>query len=273
MNYRHIYHAGNRADLIKHLTLAHLLLRLCEKDTPFAVLDTHAGAGNYDLSSVEAQKTKEAAEGAAAFFALPPHPALAPLQEILKKLNGATLHRYPGSPVIARQYLRENDRLILVEKHPEEFKKLRTLFAADKPVLLHERDAWEAVNALLPLPEKRLLVFIDPPYEQPDEMDKALQAILKAYSRVSNALYALWYPITDAIAVARMKEKLANSDIKKMLSVDVEHAPQNNLKGCGMILINPPWQIENVLKDACEALRPLYSEGASIDIEWLKLAD
>jgi 23S rRNA (adenine2030-N6)-methyltransferase len=281
MNYRHAYHAGSLADLIKHITLAHLLARLCTKETPFCVMDTHAGAGSYDLRAPEAQKTGEAATGVFRFAKLSETEALAPLQAVLKKWNlgialgegfdPARLGFYPGSPAVIRHYLRATDRLIAVEKHPEEMAKLRKLVGFESNVQLHERDGFEAMGALLPPPEKRLLVFIDPAFEQHDEMDKSAKAIIKAWPRNTTAMFALWYPLVDDIAIAQMKEALVAGPMQKILCAEAEYAPQANMRGCGLMLINPPWQIENALSDMLKILRPLFAENApAAQIEWLK---
>jgi 23S rRNA (adenine2030-N6)-methyltransferase len=281
MNYRHHYHAGNIADIIKHVTLAHLLLRLRAKETPFAVMDTHSGAGSYDLRAIEAQKTKEAQSGAYAFAKLAVSDVLKPLQDVIAKWNlgisfgkeftDEQLRYYPGSPAIIQHYLRPDDRLIAVEKHPEEAKKLRKMLSPFPNTILHERDGWEAMVALMPLKETRALVFVDPPFEQPDDMDKAVEVVLKAFARSATSMYALWYPITDNIAVAKMKEDFINSPVQKLLCCEAEFAPNANMKGCGMILINPPWQIDAVLAEALNVLKPLFAESsAPAQITWLK---
>lgn len=283
MNYRHGYHAGSLADLIKHLTLAHLLVRFRAKDAGFCVLDTHAGAGSYDLRSVEANKTGEAKAGVVPFASMPPHPALEPLQSVLQKWNHgiqlgadfkeAQLGFYPGSPAVVKHYLRPQDRLVVVEKHPEEMAKLRKLLHHEKNVMLHERDGFEAPSALLPVPEKRVLVFIDPPFEKPDEMEKSLEMIIKGHARVSHAIFALWYPLVDDVAVARMKEQFAASALEKILCVEAEYQPSRTMKGCGMILVNAPYQIETVLSEALGLLKPLFEKNAPEPIvEWIKAA-
>ncbi|MBI3419726.1 MAG: 23S rRNA (adenine(2030)-N(6))-methyltransferase RlmJ [Proteobacteria bacterium] len=281
MNYRHAYHAGNLADIFKHLTLAHLLVQLRDKDTPFCVIDTHAGAGSYDLRGTEALKTCEAQSGAFAFAKLEPDAALAPLQEVLAKWNlgisfgkdfqEKQLRFYPGSPAIIQHYARANDRLLAVEKHPEENKKLRKMLSPYFNAQIHQRDAWEAMGALIPPPEKRALVFIDPPYEQPDEMEKAFTAISKAYERMAHAVFALWYPVVDDIAVASLKEKFASSGIPKILCLEAEFSPRKTLRGCGLILINPPWKMGEKLSEALNLLQPLFAESsAPAELSWLK---
>jgi 23S rRNA (adenine2030-N6)-methyltransferase len=280
MNYRHGYHAGSLADLIKHLTLAHLLARLCAKETPFCVMDTHAGAGSYDLRSTEALKTGEAAAGVYRFAKYPEQPVFAPLQDVLKKWNvGLTfgpgfdeqkLRFYPGSPAVVRHYMRPQDRLIVIEKHPEEMAKLRKLLSFEKQVQLHERDGFEAMGALLPTPVKRQLIFIDPPFEQRDEMDKSVEAILKAWPRNTTSMFALWYPLVDDVAIARMKEYLVAGPMQKILCVEAEYQPEANMRGCGMILINPPWQIDVDMQESMQKLRPLFSGEVDAQIGWLK---
>ncbi len=281
MNYRHGYHAGSLADIVKHITLSHLMARLCAKETPLCVMDTHAGAGSYDLRAPEAEKTGEAKQGVFPFGKLPESPALAPFQEVLKKWNHGImfgpafqpemLGNYPGSPAVVRHYLRPHDRFIAIEKHPEEMKKLKKLLGFEKNIQLHQRDAFEAMGALLPPPEKRYLVFMDPPFEERDEMDKSVQTILKIWPRNSTAVFALWYPIVDDVAIARMKEYLAAGPMKKLLCIEAEYAPEMNMRGCGMILINPPWQIDIDVQETFKKLRPLFGEVAP-QTEWLKSA-
>lgn len=279
MNYRHIYHAGGLADLIKHIILAHLLKRLAEKPAAFCVLDTHAAIGLYDLESEAAKKTGEAAAGILPFSALPQHESLQPFQAVLEACNHGSLKPvrfYPGSPAIIRHYLRKDDRFLAIEKHPEDAAQLRALFAGDTRIHIHLRDGWEAMQALIPPREKRALAFIDPPYEKPDEMDEALTTIGKAYAKMPHALFALWYPLKDPIATGALHEHFANSIYKKVLRVDVPYACAGDARrmyGSGMILINPPFQLEAQLRSAFSALAPLFEPGTTPPIlEWLKSA-
>ncbi len=270
MNYRHHFHAGSLADLVKHITLSILLKRLCLKPAPFCVMDTHAAAGLYDLRAPDATKTGEAEAGIFAYQKRPPCPAHAPFNDVLKAVGTNT---YPGSPAIIRHYLREQDRLIAIEKHPEEAVKLQATLGNDPRITIHTRDAWGAMRALIPTPEKRLLVFIDPPYEQPDENEQAFKAIKAAHAKMSHAIFALWYPIKDAVETGVLQERFAASGIKKILRADVPFSNKtlpNKMNGSGMILINPPFQIEDELRAAYGALAPLCAAGTKpAIIDWL----
>jgi 23S rRNA (adenine2030-N6)-methyltransferase len=274
VNYRHIYHAGGLADIVKHLALCLLLRRMQEKETPFCAIDTHAAIGLYDLDSSEAMKTSEAQRGVFPFLALPPAPEFLPLLACIREGNPEGGSRYyPGSPFMIRHFLRAADRMIAVEKHPEEAKALRQLLKDTGQIQIHERDAWEALGALLPVPEKRLFVFIDPPFEQRDEMDQAFEAIRKAHARASHGVIALWYPIKDAVSIGQMQERFAASGIRKILRADVAfsaHFKPDTLNGCGMIIINPPWKLDEALSAAYGTLMPLLEAGApAAKIDWI----
>jgi 23S rRNA (adenine2030-N6)-methyltransferase len=272
VNYRHHFHAGSLADLVKHITLSHLLKKLHSKPAPFCVMDTHAAAGIYDLQHSDATKTGEAAAGIFSYWKRRPHPSHAPLRDVLNVLNPDGLLRcYSGSPAIIRHYLREQDKAIVIEKHPEEAGKLHRNLNHDARITLHTRDAWDAMKALIPTPEKRLLVFIDPPYEQPREIDDAFHAIKAAHARMPHAIFALWYPLKDPVETAIMQEKFIASGMKKILRTDVPYAKSTDkMTGSGMIIINPPYQIEDDLRAAYTALMPLFASGTKpAMIDWL----
>lgn len=270
MNYRHHFHAGSLADLVKHITLSHLLKRLCQKPAPYCVIDTHAAAGLYDLRAPDATKTGEADAGILAYQKLPPHPAHQPFNDAL---HACGTNVYPGSPAIIRHYLREQDKLIAIEKHPEDALKLQDALAHDARIHIQTRDAWGAMRALIPTPEKRLLVFIDPPYEQPDENEQAFKAIKTAHTKMSHAMFALWYPLKDAVETGILQERFASSGIKKILRADVPFSNKilpNKMNGSGMIIINPPFQIEDDLRAAYGALTPLCAPDTKpAIIDWL----
>lgn len=278
MNYRHIYHAGGLADIIKHTALCLILKRLQEKEAPFCVIDSHAAIGLYDLEAPEAQKTGEAKSGAVPFMALPENEFLRPLRDAISARNpasapGVPLRFYPGSPALIRHFLRAQDRLVAIEKHPEDAVQLRRFIRDDPQVQIHQRDAWEALGALIPVPEKRLFLFIDPPFEQRDEMEAAVTAVVKAHARASHALIALWYPIKDMVTIAQLHDQLSASGIKKILRADVAFGPEPvpvKMNGSGMVLINPPWQLDAQLKSAYAALAPLLAPGTPpAAISWI----
>ncbi len=270
MNYRHHFHAGSLADIVKHITLSHLLKRLHQKPAPFCVIDTHAAAGLYDLRHEDASKTGEAEAGIIPYLKLPASPEHAPFNDVLNKLGKDT---YPGSPAIIQHYLREQDKMVAIEKHPDEAAKLQAALGNVPRITIHTRDAWGAMRALIPTPEKRLLVFIDPPYEQPDENEQAFKAITTAHAKMSHAIFVLWYPLKDAVETGVLQERFASCGIKKILRADVPFSNKvlpNKMNGSGMIIINPPFQIEDDLRAAYAALKPLCASGTKpAMIDWL----
>ncbi|HQU03172.1 MAG TPA: 23S rRNA (adenine(2030)-N(6))-methyltransferase RlmJ, partial [Acidocella sp.] len=189
MNYRHIYHAGNFADCVKHALLLVLIKAMQRKDKPLLVLDTHAGIGRYDLASIEAEKTGEWRAGVGRVLQARPA-ALADYMAVIEALG-----MYPGSPLIAASVLREIDRLVCCELHKEDAPVLRRAMAGLPRVAVHERDGYAALKAFLPPPEKRALVLIDPSFEKPDEFVTLEQNLLAAYERFKSGVYAVWYPI------------------------------------------------------------------------------
>jgi 23S rRNA (adenine2030-N6)-methyltransferase len=204
MNYRHAYHAGNFADVHKHAILALLLAHLRRKETPFHVLDTHAGIGRYDLFGAEAGKTGEYEDGIRKLMTPPlDHPLLAPyLDRVRAENSGDVVHFYPGSPCLIRGSLRQGDRMTLVERHPEDAEILRGLFRRDSQVTLREEDAYQAMKACLPPTERRGLVLIDPPYEVKDEFQRLIKGLGEALKRWPTGIYAIWYPIKSPAGLA-----------------------------------------------------------------------
>ena len=227
MNYRHAYHAGNFADVVKHAALSRLVEYLKLKDKAFRVVDTHAGAGLYDLSSEEAQKTGEWLEGIGRLLEAKLSPQagalLAPYLEAVSAANPkGGVEKYPGSPLIVRHLLRPQDRLSAIELHPKDFQRLKALFAGDFQVRAIELDGWLALGAHLPPKEKRGLVLVDPPFEQEGEFDRLVDGLVRAHRRWPGGIYALWYPIKDRAAVARFRAGLKESGIPKILDVTFE---------------------------------------------------
>jgi 23S rRNA (adenine2030-N6)-methyltransferase len=279
MNYRHAYHAGNFADVVKHAVLARLVEYLKQKDKAFRVIDTHAGVGLYDLSAEEAQKTGEWRSGIARLIEakLEPEAAalLAPYVDAVKAANpDGGLSRYPGSPLIVRGLLRKQDRLSAIELHPQDSAVLKTLFADDYQVRIIELDGWLALGAHLPPKEKRGLVLVDPPFEQEGEFDRLVDGLLKAHRRWPGGIYALWYPVKDRRAVRSFHEALAGSGIPKIMDIRFDVRPASDeprLDGTGMIVVNPPFTLEKELGIMMPALHGVLAEsrGAWWQIEWL----
>jgi len=260
MNYRHGYHAGNFADLLKHTALCELLRLLTVKDKKLFVLDTHAGAGGYDLGGDRARRTGEAEAGIARLADAPRTgmPAavqryLAAVQAYDRKFGPAgdgTLRRYPGSPRLIRAALRPGDRFVACEKHPEEALLLKREFAGDRAVEVRQADGYHALKALLPPVERRALVLIDPPFEATDEFDVLLRALRHGLRRFATGCYAVWYPIKDETAAAGFVAAL--SDLKRLameLRLGRDVLP-GKLAACGLIVINPPWKFEEAMREA-----------------------
>lgn len=247
MNYRHAYHAGNFADVFKHVVLVALTQALLRKDTAFCYVDTHAGAGSYDLSSIAAQKTKEAALGIGKIIAQPNPPAL--VQDYLRCVSPEI---YPGSPLIVRQLLRAQDRMVLSELHPEELAQLRKVFRDDKLVAVHLQDGYQSLKAFLPPKERRGLVLIDPPYEKTDEFEQLAKTLPMAVERWETGVFALWYPLKNRAVVERfqrtMQDRIARPLLFAELSIYAEDSAMS-LNGSGMMIINPPWKLAEELQD------------------------
>lgn len=267
MNYRHVYHAGNFADVVKHAVLALCVDHLLNKETPFRVIDVHAGVGRYDLAGVEAGKTLEYADGIGRLAGVdaPPIPegpaaALSPYLEIVRALNGGgPLSLYPGSPEIAARMLRSRDRLVVNELHPEDRASLAANYAGDRRVKVMALDAWVALKALLPPPERRGLVLVDPPFERPDEFDSMARGLAEAARRFATGTLLLWYPVKDPATVAAFYAAIAPLAPEKILRAELlVRAPSDTAKlnGCGLLIVNPPW----TLREKLGALLPFLAE-------------
>ena len=282
MNYRHAFHAGNHADVLKHVVLLGLCDALTTKPAACFALDTHGGRGLYKLDGEAAQKTGEAQDGIARLLAeAPRQPAIQRYLAAIKacrQQHGA--HAYPGSPWLLAHALREQDRIAACELHPEEANVLRDNFAGDARVAVHARDGYSAVKALLPpkhgaVKFARGLVLIDPPYEaQLDEFDTALAAIREALSRWPQGMIALWYPIKLRRALQPFYRKAAALDAKSALLLELLVRPDDSplrMNGSGMLLLNAPWQFDAAMAPALEAMGAALGEaGASTRTEWLR---
>lgn len=281
MNYRHAFHAGNPADVLKHVVLLGLIDSLKRKDAPFFVLDTHAGRGRYDLASEESGKTGEAAAGVSRLLAWarnarPLPDAIARYREALRLVRGEGQEQfYPGSPLLAAQALRAQDRLAACELQPEEAGALKALLGSDRRVGIHARDGYAAMKALLPPKEKRGLVLIDPPYEtQGAEFEAILVALRDALERWPGGLYAVWYPIKQRRSVLPFLRKAAALPARQALVAELLVRPDDSplrMNGCGLLLLNPPWQYDAEIAAALPSLaRAMGESGASHRLEWLK---
>lgn len=276
LSYRHAFHAGNFADVHKHAVLALILEALQRKEAPFFVLDTHAGAGLYDLASPQAQKVREHEQGIARFWPLERN---GPLPDLLRRVLASVnplgrLARYPGSPEIIRQSLRDDDRAALVELHTTDFPRLKTLAAGDRRLIAHQRDGFESAVALIPPRERRGLVFIDPPYELKTDYRKVADTLMRAHRKWSTGVYAVWYPLLAGPWAMDLLQSLVRSGIRKMLVSELMVHPKfrsPGMNGSGMVIINPPWQLEeDMLRLMPQWLSRLEQEKAgSWRVEWL----
>lgn len=279
MNYRHAYHAGNFADVAKHAALSRLVEYLKLKDKAFRVVDTHAGIGLYDLSSEEAQKTGEWLGGIGrllqAKLSLEAEALLAPYLAAVSAQNpDGGVARYPGSPLIVRHLLRPQDRLSAIELHPQDFQRLKTLFAGDFQVRAIELDGWLALGAHLPPKEKRGLVLVDPPFEQAGEFERLVDGLVRAHRRWPGGIYALWYPIKDRAAVKDFRESLKASGIPKILDVAFEvRRPTREARfdGSGLVVVNPPFVFEKEMRVILPELHKALAEEpqARWSLDWL----
>ena len=252
MNYRHAYHAGNEADCLKHALLLLLLRALARKARPFFVLDTHAGAGAYDLGSAEAAKTGEAARGILRLIDNAPEP----LADYLGLVESLGL--YPGSPALIRALLREDDRLACCELHPEEHAALKRRFAGDRQVQVHHRDGYEALRGLLPPAERRGLVLIDPPFEKTDEFATLARGIATAVKRFPGAIVAAWYPVKLRPLVREFQADLQARRIPDIVTAELLLRPPQDparLNGSGLLVVNPPYRFEEKASAVVGALR------------------
>ncbi len=251
MNYRHAFHAGNFGDCMKHALLVWLLGALIRKPAPVCVLDTHAGAGGYDLVTGPAERTGEWRAGIGRLLDDPPD-VLADYAGLVRRLG-----IYPGSPALARALLRPGDRVVCCELHPEEHAALRRRFASDPSVAVHRRDGWEALGALLPPKERRGLVLIDPPYEAPDEFARLAAGLRTAQARFSSGVLAAWYPIKHRAPVRAFVSTMQESGIRDIVAAELWlRAPLDpvRLNGCGLLVVNPPWRFADEAEPILAAL-------------------
>jgi len=279
MNYRHAYHAGNFADVLKHAILALCIEHLKAKAMPFRVIDTHAGIGVYDLSGQAAQKTGEWREGIGRIVnATKPQDVGALLQpylqcvEALKAFNHR--HVYPGSPEIARYLTRAEDRMIFVEKHPQDAKILADAFSFDGRAKVVELDGYMAAKAYVPPKERRGLVIIDPPYEERDEFPTLFAAFVEAYRKWPTGMFLLWYPVKNREETRRFLASLAEAGIPKILRAELRIktvSEHGGLAGSGLIIVNPPWKLADSLRVLLPWLDGVLQQGDGHgwNVDWL----
>lgn len=246
LSYRHAFHAGNYADVIKHIVLVDVLEYMVQKDKPFDYIDTHAGAGMYYMQSAQAQKTREYENGISRLNAQD-WPEIKTYLDIVSSFNPKKeLQLYPGSPRIAQTFMRAEDRAWLFEMHNNDFELLSNVFAGERNFFLRQEDGFEGLISLLPPPSKRALVLIDPPYEIKDDYKKVVQTLIQAHRRFATGIYAIWYPVVERRRVIQMEEKLAASGIRKIQLFELgqrSSSQSSRMHAAGMIVVNAPWPL------------------------------
>lgn len=269
MNYRHVYHAGNFADVLKHAVLAAIVVYLRQKDAAFRVIDTHAGPGSYNLASEKAQKTGEWKTGIGKLNGVKLSAGLQtfldPWLMAVQALNGNSdkITQYPGSPQLVRHLLRKQDRLSAIELHPEDAQSLKALFAGDHQVRVTELDGWLTLGAHLPPKEKRGMVLIDPPFEQEGEFDRMVNGLYKASLRFPRGTYCLWYPLKADSDSVGFRRKLINLDYPNTLLVEMwvrDRTIGKGLNGSGLAIVNPPYTLQAQLKSVLPELTRLLAQ-------------
>lgn len=275
LSYRHSFHAGNHADVVKHIVQSLILDALKQKDKPFVYHDTHSGVGRYDLQDERSEKTGEFKQGIARIWQRDDIPAeIASYIEAIKVLNnGDALRYYPGSPKVARAQLRDQDRMVLTELHPSDFPLLLQEFRGDSQVRIYKEDAFARLKGSLPPKERRGVVLIDPPYELKHEYMDVVKAIKESHKRWATGTYAIWYPVVYRENIDKMLKGLEDLGIRKILQIELGVEPDTEERGMtasGMIVINPPWKLESQM----QAILPWLKEAIAPNhghykVEWI----
>jgi 23S rRNA (adenine2030-N6)-methyltransferase len=266
LSYRHGFHAGNFADVLKHSLITLVINALKQKEKPFVYIDTHAGAGKYSLKSEFAQKTGEYQQGIARLWNAPEPPAEVKdyLAAVRAENTGRQLVRYPGSPQLVKRLIRSQDRLMLSELHGTDFEALQQLFAADKQVNVAKEDGLQMLDKKLPPIQKRGLIFIDPSYEVKSDYTKVVNALESAHSRFATGIFGLWYPVIDRGITEKMLQRLTETGIPKQLRIEhcvAADGAVRGMTGSGMLFINPPWQLDSQAEALLPWLNQVLTEG------------
>lgn len=266
LSYRHSFHAGNFADVLKHLVLVRLLRYLTQKEKPLLYLDTHAGAGGYALASRHADKTQEFENGIGRLWGRDDLPeVVADYVALVREFNGGErLHNYPGSPWFAQQLLRPHDRLVLHELHPADYEQLLANTRSDRRCRVLRDDGFQGTIALLPPPQKRGLVLIDPPYEMKEDYQRVIDTLAAAHKRFATGCYALWYPVVERYRIERLEKALVASGIRRVLLLELGNRPDHRghgMSASGMIVINPPFTLAAEMTPALEYLATTLGEA------------
>ncbi|HWA12523.1 MAG TPA: 23S rRNA (adenine(2030)-N(6))-methyltransferase RlmJ [Burkholderiales bacterium] len=274
--YRHLFHAGNFADVFKHSLLVQLVLGLERKDKPFFVLDTHAGIGRYDLTHEWAQKNKEHRDGIELVWGREDVPnAFVPYLDAIRGENKVgELRYYPGSPRIVRRLLRPTDRLVLTELNRKDCDELGRLFEHDRQTRVQLMDGYQALKAFLPPKERRGLVFIDSSFDRAQEFERLTGGLVEANRRFATGVYALWYPLMEPTAMRAFERDVAATGIRKILQLEVSVMPEGwsgSMRGCGLMVVNPPYGFEEIARPMLDWLNPVLARDPAMRprIRWL----
>lgn len=273
MNYRHAYHAGNFADVHKHVALMAILTHLKKKASPFVFVDTHAGRGCYELSSAEASRTAEAGEGIGRLRSA--KVTAPPLAGYLSVVSGYDEHIYPGSPLIAAKLVRAHDRIVAIERQPDECALLRQSLSECATARVVCADGFSELPRLLPPPERRALVLVDPPYEAGDDPKRVAAAVVESYRRFATGIFLAWLPLKDANIAASLVGELRSAAVTRtlFLRLDVGRNASDaagRLSSSGLIVINPPFRFDADMQSAQAELLPLLArgDGAGFETRW-----
>ena len=253
LSYRHSYHAGNHADVLKHIVLTLSINALKEKEKPFLYLDTHSGAGRYLLKSEHSEKTGEYLSGINLLWQQPNIPELLNTYlSVIKRYNPfSELKYYPGSPLIAKQLLRQQDKLNLTELHPTDYPLLRQEFSKDKRAKVLREDGFAQLKSKLPHQFRRGIILIDPSYEIKDDYQIIPKALFEAYKRFATGVYLIWYPVVSRTQTQKMIDSIIKLGIRRISQFELAIKPDNNQKGMtasGMLVINPPWKLHEQMQ-------------------------
>ena len=281
MNYQHAFHAGNFADVHKHAVLARILTHLQAKPAAFRVIDTHAGAGRYDLLAAESTRSGEWRDGIGRVWEAAAQQKLGPVvSELLAPYLGAvaacnadhSLHIYPGSPLVAQHLLRPQDRLIACELEPRSAAALAATLRGDRRAKALTLDGWTAIGAYVPPKERRGLVLVDPPFEEPSDFTRLSGALAVAHRKWPTGIYMLWYPIKERDAPDALARRLRRHSLPKLLRCEITLGPpraDSGLVGSGLIVVNPPFTLPEELRDLLPMLARLFSPNAAYRLDWL----
>ncbi|CCN38148.1 putative Protein involved in catabolism of external DNA [Vibrio nigripulchritudo SO65] len=275
LSYRHSFHAGNHADVVKHIVQSLILNALNQKEKPYVYHDTHSGVGRYDLTHEWSEKTGEYKQGIARLWQADNLPEeIQSYLEAIQSLNqDKTLRYYPGSPRVARAHIRSQDRMVLTELHPSDHPLLEQEFHRDRQVSIFKEDGFKRLKASLPPKERRGLVLIDPPYELSHEYRDVVNAIAQAHKRWATGIYAIWYPVVNRHDIDDMLTGLEKLGIRKILQIELGVSADTNERGMtasGMIVINPPWKLESQMNEILPILKEAIAPvSGHFKVEWV----